>query len=173
MPVAGPITIAAAQAEDVPALQSTASASWWATYGSYLSASFIQSFLERAYSTSRLLAHLSDPQSYFAVVKSGETLIGFGQVGPTMPRRDKVPAAPADLYRLYLLPEWQRKGIGSKLLAELEAWLRRQGYPTYGAYVHERNEPAQQFYLRHGFTRRPECDLHEQNEWYLVKQLDR
>ena len=56
------------------------------------------------------------------------------------------------------------------MLGELEAWLRRQGYPFYGAYVHERNEPAKHFYARQGFVHNPECDL--QDEWYLVKMLE-
>jgi GNAT superfamily N-acetyltransferase len=87
-----------------------------------------------------------------------------------MPRRDNAPVAPADLYRLYLLPTWQRQGIGSRLLVELEAWLRSQGYLLYGAYVHERNEPAKEFYACQGFVHKPECDI--QDEWYLVKQLE-
>lgn len=165
------ITIRVAQPEDVPALQAVATASWWATYGDYLAASFIEDFLTRAYSKTRLLAQVADRQSYFLVAKAGDTVIGFGQVGPTLPRRDRAPVAPADLHRLYFLPEWQRRGIGAQLLAELEVWLRERGYPYYGAYVHGLNEAAKRFYLRQGFTHKPECDVQE--EWYLVKQLVR
>jgi ribosomal protein S18 acetylase RimI-like enzyme len=170
-----PITITTALPEDIPALQATAAASWWATYGEYLPASFIEDFLARAYSSARLLAQLADPQSCFLVVKSNgalnEALIGFGQAGPPLPRHDHAPVAAADLHRLYLLPAWQRRGIGSRLLAELEAWLRGRAYPHYGAYVHERNEPARHFYARQGFIHKPECDI--QGEWYLVKRLER
>jgi diamine N-acetyltransferase len=164
------VVIVVAQPGDIAALQATAAASWWATYRDLLSATFIEDFLARAYSKPRLMMQIVDARTRFLVVKSGDDLIGFGQVGPTMPRRDPAPVAPADLYRLYLLPAWQRRGIGSRLLAELEAWLRQQAYPYYGAYVHERNEPAKSFYARQGFTHRPECDI--QDEWYMVKQLD-
>jgi ribosomal protein S18 acetylase RimI-like enzyme len=163
------VTIAAAQAVDVAALQATAAACWWATYRELFSPSFIESFLARAYSTARLLAYIADPLSCFLVVKSGDALVGFGQVGPTLPRRDDAPVAAADLHRLYLLPAWQRRGIGSQLLAELEVWLRQQAHPSYGAYVHERNEPAKHFYARQGFVHKTECDV--QDEWYLVKPL--
>ncbi|MCC6454591.1 MAG: GNAT family N-acetyltransferase [Caldilineaceae bacterium] len=169
-PQAEAITITVAQPEDIPALQATAAASWWATYGRLLSTSFIENFLARAYSSDRLTVHLADPTCHFLVVKTGMALIGFGQVGPTMSRRDKAPVAPADLYRLYLLPRWQRRGIGARLLLELEGWLRQQEYPYYGAYVHERNEPAKHFYARQGFVHAPACDV--QDEWYLVKRLD-
>jgi GNAT superfamily N-acetyltransferase len=146
------ITITVAQPQDIPALQATAAATWWATYSEWESPSFIENLLARAYSTTKLLAIMADRESYFLVVKSGDALIGFGQVGPTMWRRDPAPVAPADLHRLYLLPAWQRQGIGSRLLGELEMWLRQRGYPYYGAYVHERNEAAKHFYARQGFA---------------------
>ena len=162
-------TILAAQPKDIPALQAAATATWLATYGEYLSASFIEDFLARAYSETELLAQIANAKSHFLVVRCHDELIGYGQVGPKMTRRDDAPVAPADLYRLYLLPAWQRKGIGSLLLAELEGCLRSQGYPLYGAYVHERNDPAKAFYARQGFVHKPECDIHD--EWYMVKQL--
>jgi GNAT superfamily N-acetyltransferase len=163
------IAIVPAQAEDVPALQAVAVASWWATYGDYLSAAFIEDFLARAYATDSLLAQVADSDKCFLVAKHSDILIGFGQVGPTLPRRDAAPVAPADLYRLYLLPAWQGQGIGTHLLVALEGWLREQGHAEYGVYVHERNEAAQRFYARQGFTHKPACDI--QDELYLVKAL--
>ncbi len=170
LPHSDPILIEVAQLQDIPALQATAVASWWATYGELLSASFIEKFLARAYRTDTLTLQLTDSRSYFLVVKAESAVVGFGQVGPTLQRRESAPVAPADLYRLYLLPEWQRRGIGTMLLTKLEGWLRDQKYPYYGAYVHERNEPAKEFYKRHSFVRLPECDVTD--EWYLVKTLD-
>ena len=35
LPQSEAITITIAQLEDIPALQATAAASWWATYGTY------------------------------------------------------------------------------------------------------------------------------------------
>lgn len=169
-PHSDPILIKVAQLQDIPALQATAAASWWATYGELLSASFIEKFLARAYQADTLALELTNSRSCFLVVKADNAVVGFGQVGPTLPRRDSAPVAPADLYRLYLLPEWQRRGIGTMLLAQLEEWLRDQKYPYYGAYVHERNEPAKEFYKRQSFVRLPECDVTD--EWYLVKTLD-
>lgn len=163
------VTITVAQAEDIAALQVTAAACWWATYGVLLSADFIETFLARAYNAQVLLQEIANANSYFLIAQHGDALIGFGQVGPALPRRDRAPVAPADLHRLYLLPQWQRQGIGARLLAELEAWLRAQGHPYYGAYVLAANEPAKHFYQRQGFAHKPACDI--QDEWYLVKQL--
>ncbi len=170
LPHSDPVLIEVAQLQDIPALQATAAASWWATYGALMSASFIENFLSRAYRADTLALQLTDGRSRFLVVKAENAVVGFGQVGPTLPRRGNAPVAPADLYRLYLLPEWQRRGIGAMLLAHLESWLCDQGYAYYGAYVHERNEPAKEFYKRQDFVRLPECDVTD--EWYLVKTLD-
>ena len=163
------VTITLAHAEDVAALQATAAACWWATYSALLSAEFIEKFLARAYHERALLKEIADKRSHFLVAKHDDALIGFGQVGPPLPRRDPAPVAAADLHRLYLLPEWQHQGIGAQLLHELEGWLRARGHAEYGAYVLARNEPAKHFYLRQRFTHKPECDV--QDEWYLVKQL--
>ncbi len=130
---------------------------------------FIDNFLTRAYSIDVLSLHVADAKSQFLVVEVGSEIVGFGQVGPSSPRRDQAPVAPADLFRLYLLPAWQYRGIGTALLKELETWLRAAGYTRYGAYVHVRNEAAKSFYQRHGFVHVPECDVLD--EWYLIKEL--
>lgn len=161
--------IRVARQADLPAIQTTAAASWRATYGTYMQPTFIENFLARAYSLDVLGLHVSDPKSRFLVVEAGSEVVGFGQVGPALPRRDDAPVAPADLFRLYLLPDWQRRGIGRVLLGKLEGWLRAQGYSRYGAYVHVRNEPAKSFYQSRGFIHVPDCDVHD--EWYLIKEL--
>jgi GNAT superfamily N-acetyltransferase len=161
--------IRVAASADIPAIQATAAAAWRATYGSYMEAAFINNFLARAYRVEALTAEIAAGQCCFLVAQAADELIGFGQVGPSMARRAPAPVAPADLVRLYLLPAWQGRGVGTALLRRLEAWLRAVGYPRYGAYVHVRNIPAQRFYLRQGFVHLPAADI--QDEWYLIKTL--
>ena len=169
---AGAISILVAQPEDIPALQRTAAISWWATYSEYLASSFIEDFLTRAYSAHQLVAHFADTNvTFFGRKIQSMNLIGFGQAGPAMAR---VMMTHLLLRLIYIAsissPQWQGRASGSRLLAGLELWLRQQGYPYYGAYVDERNEPAKSFYARQGFVHKPECDIPEQ--WYLVKQLE-
>ena len=166
--------IEVAQGEDIVALQVAAEASWRATYASIFTPDFITRFLARAYSVESLRRTIQSPNSCFLVVKCETaqckaTVLGFGQVGSGQPRRDGKPVAPAELYRLYVVPSQQRQGLGSRLLAELEAWLLAQGYDHYACYVHARNELGKAFYQRQGFVHTPASDF--EDEWYMVKGL--
>ena len=175
--------VASAELRDIPSLQEAAGVSWRATYGGIFTPQFIEHFLAQAYSAEGLARALQSPRSHFLVARAmtpgegrqdeqqnGQPVIAFCQVGPPS-HADQAPPACGELYRLYVRPEWQRRGIGSRLLAEAEVWLSRQGYARYGAYVHAANEVGKAFYRRQGFVRRPEADLDD--EWYLVKEMGR
>jgi GNAT superfamily N-acetyltransferase len=73
--------------------------------------------------------------------------IGFGGLDLT---------APEQLRWLYLLPEYQRGGIGSKILQELESLAWRSGLQS----IRLHSTPnAVEFYSKHGYSRVPD---HEQ-----------
>ncbi|MFK0163106.1 GNAT family N-acetyltransferase [Rhizobium sp. NPDC090279] len=48
--------------------------------------------------------------------------------------------------QLYVLPEVQGRGIGSRLLD-----VAKSAYPVLSLWTFQRNEPARRFYLKHGF----------------------
>ncbi|WP_152092854.1 MULTISPECIES: GNAT family N-acetyltransferase [Rhizobium] len=48
--------------------------------------------------------------------------------------------------QLYVLPEAQGRGIGSRLLD-----IAKSAYPQLSLWTFQRNEPARRFYLKHGF----------------------
>jgi ribosomal protein S18 acetylase RimI-like enzyme len=169
--------MAIAQPSDIPSLQEAAGVSWRATYAGIFTPEFIDRFLAQAYSTESLERALHNPRTQFVVAKQGaagsgeesETVIGFCQAGPPS-HAEHAPPQGGELYRLYVRPEWQRRGIGSRLLLGAEAWLAVQGYVRYGVYVHARNEQGKAFYWQMGFDRLRSGDLDD--EWYLVKELE-
>lgn len=167
---APPYRMRPARLDDVAALQATAATCWYATYGEIYTPVFIANFLARAYTPAGLRHAIQDAASCFLVVAREDELVGFGQVGPAFHAGDGPQLAPNDLYRLYLLPEYQRQGLGSCLLGGLEAWLREQGADCYGCYVHARNEIGKTFYARKGFIRQPIRD--SADEWYLLKKTE-
>ncbi|MDW8234901.1 MAG: GNAT family N-acetyltransferase, partial [Roseiflexaceae bacterium] len=75
----------------------------------------------------------------------------------------------AQLFRIYLLPTYIGRGIGSGLLQRGEAFLRDQGVDSYFCYVHKDNELGKRFYLRQGFVHR--AGLDRDDEWYMEKRL--
>lgn len=58
----------------------------------------------------------------------------------------------AEITLLYVLPEWQQKGIGKKLLSHTLRKMRGKGYKGAVLYTPEKNTFARKFYEKFGFT---------------------
>jgi len=161
-----------AQPSDIPSLQEAAAVSWRATYRDIFEPEFVERFLAHAYSAVGLERAFQDSRTHFLVVRNGRErgaeVAAFCQVGPPSHPEDAPPSC-GELYRLYVRPNHQRRGLGRRLLCIVEDWLAAQGYARYGCYVHARNERGKAFYWQMGFNRRPLHDL--EDEWYLVKEL--
>ena len=117
--------------------------------GRFLRRSYITYFLRRAYAPERLRQIILAPNNNFLVATAGDEIIGFGQVGPAFDKGTS--PISADLHRLYVLPAWQRRGVGRALLAELETWLTARGIDEYGCFVHARNPPRDRILSGAGF----------------------
>lgn len=172
-PQAGRYTVVAATAEDVEALRALAEVCWRATYRDIYTDAFITSFLARAYSEVGLLHAIANPSNCFLlakwVVDGAETLVGYAHLGPAFHPGNGPALTEVDLYRLYLHPAHQRRGLGRRLLGVVEAWVQAAGYDRYGCVVHRQNAPARAFYAAQGFVHHPERDTND--ECYLVKTL--
>lgn len=77
------------------------------------------------------------------VAKAGTTIVGFCCAVKGDDRND--------LQALYILPAYQGKSIGTKLMTTALDWLRSD--KDISVYVAEYNEPAIEFYERHGFKK--------------------
>lgn len=60
----------------------------------------------------------------------------------------------AEIMLLYVLPEWQHKGMGRKLLSHTLRKMRGKGYKSAVLDTAEKNVSARKFYERFGFTER-------------------
>ena len=60
----------------------------------------------------------------------------------------------AEIMLLYVLPEWQRKGLGKKLLSHTLRKMRGKGYKSAVLVTAEKNVGACKFYEKFGFTER-------------------
>lgn len=155
------VVIVQAREEDVEGVQRVASESWHATYREIYDREYISQFLERAYSTDGLRRSIQSGRGVFLVVKDGNRGVGFCHVGPG--------ERGAQLYRMYVLPDNWRAGIGARFVATMEAALREQGVREYYCYVHGRNEIGKGFYRKQGFVHAPEHD--QSDEWCMVKWI--
>lgn len=87
------------------------------------------------------------PSSFIRVaVDAGANVVGFGIAGEARaPRAERR----GEVYVLYLLPQVQRRGIGTRLFASLARGLDLRGMDSMVVWALERN-PARAFYARLG-----------------------
>ena len=84
------------------------------------------------------------PDDLISLVAETEELIaGWAASGPN---RDADHDYAGELYAIYLLPEHQRRGIGSELTTATARWLADQGLTSMILWVLEDNHPARRFY---------------------------
>lgn len=108
------------------------------------------------------------PQDYLDTIPTGfwvdkidqpqrQTLVGlfqekFAGVCAFGPARQPVGEEWAEIYSLYLLPPYQRQGLGRELLKTAVNILTTQEYDRIFLWVLEENHPARCFYEHAGFS---------------------
>jgi len=84
------------------------------------------------------------------VVQENEEVVGFLTVGASHDPDLDVNLTGA-IWRIYISPDYWRKGIGRRLVEEAERLLRSRGYGDAVLWVLEGNQRARRFYEAMGF----------------------
>lgn len=151
------IRIRAAREEDAPAIARVNVRSWQTAYRGILPDSFLDA-LEPTSREERWREHLRPPMEgrctfvAEAVPDQGQAqIVGFVSVGP---ERDGVEASgiayEGEIYGLYLLREYRRRGIGYQLVAAGTEWLLKRDSQSIVIWALKDNAPARAFYERLG-----------------------
>lgn len=137
-----------AEASDCETMAEIHRRSWLAAYSGLLPAKMIAKVNAGRSSLWERLLHESPPRaSYFLGELDGKPagMIVFGS-----PREENQENA-AEIHSLYLLPEYQHRGIGSKLIAFAMRELKKQGFSSVFLWVLAENRPAIACYEKNGF----------------------
>ncbi|MGE5579493.1 MAG: GNAT family N-acetyltransferase [Bacillota bacterium] len=168
------ITVRAATLSDIPFIQDIARRTWTDTYRGVIAEDAQAAVLGRAYSKEALTVSIGRGQAFLVAEVCG------GQAVPSDPAVDgdsTVDSVPtvhcsndrlagyvdvdydgrqANLHRLYVLPEYQRLGLGKRLLQEAVAQtlarLPAGSSCPLVAYVERDNTRARAFYKKMGFA---------------------
>lgn len=143
-----PLRIRRAEAPDSETMAEIHRRSWLAAYSGLLPSEMIAKVnAGRSPLWARLLREDPPCASYYLAERESVPagLIVFG-----MPR-EKVPGNSGEIYSLYLLPEYQHRGIGSKLIAFAMRELKKQGFSSVFLWVLAENRPAIACYEKNGF----------------------
>ena len=135
-----------ASERDLAKVSALLAETWHATYDGLYGADKVSEITARWHSVPALKARLERKDSEFVVADNGREFAGMGYVAMSKDRPKT-----ALLHQLYVLPRYQRQGIGRDMFAELETC-----FPDANAMLLEvdpRNAPAVAFYLAHGFAK--------------------
>ena len=112
-----------ARAEHLAEISALAAIIWRAHYPGIISPAQIDYMLARMYDMDTMRRELESGITWFRALIDGE-LRGFASVGPAEI------ATEFKLHKLYVHPDWQRHGLGSALLKEVESIARARGATT-------------------------------------------
>ena len=130
---------------DAAAIASVQITTWNSTYKGIVPDDFLSSLTHDSQST-MWLQHLSDPNALIFVAEVETDLVGFITGGPL---RDICEDFDAEIYALYVLPHFHRRGIGGGLVRTLAAALSSLAFRNLLVWVLEQN-PFICFYQRLG-----------------------
>lgn len=140
------IVIRRATVADARILSSMGELTFTRSYADIIAAEELASYTSRAFSLERIRAELAIAEMTYLLALVGATPCGYSKLEPTAPPVAINGPNPVELVRLYVLPDWTGKGIGTMLIREsLDAALER-GYRSCWLRVWTGNERAIEFY---------------------------
>jgi GNAT superfamily N-acetyltransferase len=121
---------------------------WQTTYAGILPAAFLASFTYEQHEagTRQHLASLPESSAVFVALRQGRDIVGVAHVRESA---ESPGQCAAELDALYVLPSFQGRGVGSRLLATVVQWLRDRNHQSISLWV-LRDNPYRRFYDRVG-----------------------
>ncbi|MCC6400493.1 MAG: GNAT family N-acetyltransferase [Flavobacteriales bacterium] len=134
-----------ATAADIPVIQAIAHAAWPVAYTGIISPAQIAYMLDRMYGTPALQEQFGPKRHRFLIAEQDGAPVGFaGFEHRYAPGRSR-------LHKLYVLPAMKGTGVGHALLEAVLSEALKAGDTAVELNVNKQN-PAKDFYTRHGFT---------------------
>lgn len=147
------ITISEASVSDIKLIQKIVHITWPITYGEILTKEQLVYMLDLFYSDEALTDQLVKKEQLFYRIDEDQTNIGF--IGIEHNYKGK---AVTKIHKIYLLPETQGKGIGKKVIEEIEKLGAENNSHALSLNVNRFNT-ALGFYKKIGFEIIGESDL--------------
>jgi GNAT superfamily N-acetyltransferase len=148
-----------ADVSDAESLSALSVATFSAAFAHLYPPSDLAAFLEESYAVERSRAQLADPRIATWLMEAQGEAVGYAMAGPcALPHQEVTPTC-GELKRIYLLPDWQGGGRGSRLLATALNWLEAETRGALWIGVWSQNFGAQRLYGRMGFVKVGEYDF--------------
>jgi ribosomal protein S18 acetylase RimI-like enzyme len=136
------VQIVPAGHEHLPRIAHLAGVIWRSYYPRIISRAQIEYMLGRMYDLTTLENELSNGICFDRLL-IGDKLAGFTSYGPV--------GHAMKLYKLYIHPDSQRRGLGTQMLHRVEQLARARGFPKVVLGVNKANSQAITAYEKNGF----------------------
>jgi ribosomal protein S18 acetylase RimI-like enzyme len=133
------------EVEDIPSIQHIAWTTWLASYGSFIPERDMRTFFEEYYTTEALTHFCQERFAKGFIAECETTPAGFAKTNFSTNEKKFY------LNSLYILPEYQGKGIGSQLLQVCEDFALSLNADEIWLGVMAQNVSALEWYKKIGF----------------------
>ena len=137
------MTVREAAASDVAAIRDVARSSWETDYPAILGEEVVAEGIAEWYGTDSIREALDGSGTRLFVAVEDDSVVGFVHA--------VVDSDEGHVLRLYVDPEFRRRGIGGRLLARAREELFESGVDTIYALALADNDRGTAFYRDHGF----------------------
>ena len=149
---------------DAEAIERIVRVTWKDTYADIILPENQESLLARWYAPDTLRDAIDRKYSCFYIALADDKPVGFAQF---VMRKD----GDGQLTRIYVLPDWQRKTIGTLLLREGLAALSNQDVHQLYVEVEKENRIGKSFYEKKGFRFSRELSMDLPNQRLVLEEL--
>jgi len=138
------ILIRPALLQDAPEIAAVHIAAWRSAYKGIVPQAYLNvlSYEDRKNMWTDILCRSNTASMRFVAVDEHNSVIGFVAAGKP---HDTELDFDAELYAIYLLPEYKGKGVGKQLMLHIVQWLVQNNFHSLYAWVLEDN-PSKSFY---------------------------
>ena len=155
------VSIRVATMADAAALARLGAATFVETFGPMYQAADLAAFLAGSRSEAVYAKLLNDPQvrMNLAFLNGNPEPVGYFVAGPCKLPVDKLEPTAGEVRELYVLAEYQKHKMGTKLMVGALEWLESQRRAPLYVGVYSENVGAQRLYSRFGFSKVGEYDF--------------
>jgi GNAT superfamily N-acetyltransferase len=141
------VTVRDAGPQDAEALARVRSLSWRSAYDGLLSPALIEVATGTDGAERQREFLTEEPTRRALLAEDDGAALGMAVYGP-----DRHPGGDAELYAIYVLPEYWSKKVGAPLMDRVLEGVRTGGYARLSLWVLAANPRARRFYERYGFA---------------------
>ncbi|RIA08427.1 spermine/spermidine N-acetyltransferase [Flavobacteriaceae bacterium MAR_2010_72] len=109
--------------------------------------------LNKAFSISKIKSELLNKNSFFYFVFSDNMLAGYFKLNQKEAQTEPLGDKALELERIYVTDDFQKQGIGAKILQEVIEMAKQKHMDYLWLGVWEHNTAAMRFYERNGFEK--------------------